>query len=85
MAMGSDGLQHALARARDHQAFQRALLRDPQRTLSGYALTPSAYQAVREHDGAGLVAFGVEPELAAWWAALGPAGAALRAEAERKA
>ena len=85
--MVNDDLQHALARARDHQAFQRALLRDPQRALAGYALTVAACRAVYEHDGARLVRYGVDPDLAAWWAALGPSGAgtAIRAEGEPKA
>ena len=85
--MVSEDLQHALARARDHQAFQRALLRDPQRTLAGYALTQAACRAVCEHDGARLIRYGVAPELAEWWAALGREsdGAAFRSGAGPRA
>ncbi len=65
--MSCEHLNHVLHRARTYAGFRTALLRDPDRALAEYDLTPAERAALRAHDAAQLIALGAEAELARWW------------------
>jgi hypothetical protein len=66
--MSKQAVMAVLERARADGHFYQLLQADPDTALAGYDLTRDEHLALLERDRTALLALGVPPEWADWWA-----------------